>query len=222
MCGRYTLTNSAAVREEMERITGVSFEEFAPRFNAAPSQTMPVVATDEDGAYRIALMRWGLVPFWEKSDKPKFAPINARSEEILGKPMFRQSVQKRRCLVPADGFFEWKRLDEKTKIPHFISLALRDVFFIAGIYEAATESRPETYALLTTGPNELMREIHDRMPVILTRSKARQWIWPGTVSPDDVARLSVPLPASEMRAYPVSSIVNNPRNDAPVCVEPLE
>ena len=151
MCGRYTLTNSAAVREEMERITGLSFEEFAPRYNAAPSQTMPVVATDDDGKFRITLMRWGLVPFWEKSDKPKFVPINARSEEMFGKPMFRQSVQKRRCLVPADGFFEWKRFDEKTKIPHFIGLKKREPFFIAGIYEAATELRPETYALLMAG-----------------------------------------------------------------------
>ncbi len=166
-------------------------------------------------------MQCGLVPFWEKSEKPKFAPINARSEDIMGKVMFKQSVQKRRCLVPADGFFEWKRLDEKTKIPHFIIRKNREPFFIAGIYEAATATRPETYALLTTGPNELMREIHDRMPLILPREKARRWVRPGAVSSEVVAGLCVPLPAAEMRAYPVSMIVNNARNDVPECVEPV-
>jgi putative SOS response-associated peptidase YedK len=163
-------------------------------------------------------MRWGLVPFWDKSEKPKFAPINARSEEIIGKPMFRQSLQKRRCLVPADAFFEWKRITEAKKVPYCIGLVDRAPFFFAGIYEAATAIRPATYALLTTGPNELMKEIHDRMPVILDEGRSRAWIQPGEVTSETIAQTCVPFPAHLMRAYPVSPLVNNPRNDRPECV----
>jgi putative SOS response-associated peptidase YedK len=223
MCGRYLLSNSAALRAEMERLTGLTFEEYAPRprYNVSPSQLNPVVATDPGGRPRAALMRWGLVPFWDQSEKPKFAPINARSEEMLGKPTFRQSVQQRRCVVPADGFFEWKRPDAHTKLPYCIGLTDGAPFFMAGIHEAATPTRPETFALLTVGPNELMRPIHDRMPVILDEPAARRWLEPGPMTPEKAASLCVPYPATRMRAYPVSTLVNNPRNDLPECIEPV-
>jgi putative SOS response-associated peptidase YedK len=221
MCGRYGLVDPKRMIADMVFIPGVTFpEELRPRYNIAPSQNNPVVATDDLGTPRGALMRWGLVPFWDKSEKPKFAPINARSEDVLSKPMFRQSVQKRRCLVLADGFYEWKRVDEKTKIPHFISLRDGAPFFIAGIYELATEVRPETYALLTTGPNELMEAVHNRMPVILDQEAGKRWLQPGALAADQVADLCRPFQADRMRAYPVSSIVNAPRNDVPECIVP--
>ena len=158
------------------------------------------------------------MPFWDKSEKPKVAPINARSEDVLANPMFRQSLQKRRCLVLADGFYEWHRIDEKTKIPHFIHLRDGGPFFIAGIYELGGAARPETYALLTTGPNALMESIHNRMPVILDDAGARRWLEPGDLAPDQLGSLCLPYPADRMGAHAVSSVVNIPRNDIPECV----
>jgi putative SOS response-associated peptidase YedK len=215
MCGRYLVQNPAALQELARRLFGVKLPDFAPRYNAAPSQAMPVIATAEDGSVRAATMKWGLVPFWEKSDKPKFAPINAKSEEAFAKPMFRQSIQKRRCLVPADGFFEWQKLDNDRKQPFVIHLKGDLPFFFAGIYEAATEIRPETFLVFTTAPNALMAKIHNRMPVILPDEKAKQWIAPGPVTADQLADFTASYPAAKMAARPVSVLVNNPRNDSP-------
>ena len=124
--------------------------------------------------------------------------------------------------VLADGFFEWKRLDLKTKIPHFISLKYEEPFFIAGIYEAATDLHPETYALLTCGPNALMEGIHDRMPVILTEKGLERWLEPGAMEPEAVAEICVPYAPDKMVAWPVSTIVNSTKNDVPECVAALE
>jgi putative SOS response-associated peptidase YedK len=223
MCGRYGLVDPKRMIADLVIIPGVTFPEgLLPRYNIAPSQMNPVVATDESGAPRGAFMRWGLVPFWDKSEKPKLAPINARSEDALDKPMFRQSVQKRRCLVLADGFYEWKRIDEKTKVPHFISLQDGEPFFIAGIYELATAVLPESYALLTTGPNELMEGIHNRMPVILNHEAGKRWLQPGSLAAEDFSLLCRPFESERMKAYPVSSIVNLPKNDVPECIVPTQ
>ena len=167
-------------------------------------------------------MRWGLIPYWEKSDKPKIAPINAKSEEAVNKPIFKQSVQKRRCLVPADGFYEWLRLDEgKFKVPYDIRLKGGRPFVMAGIFEKATETRPATFAILTTGPNDLMRKIHDRMPAILDDEEAKRWLRLGDITPEEVAAVTAPYPADDMEANPISSLVNSPRNDGPEILEPV-
>lgn len=221
MCGRYTIEKAEAMRRLLELMTGETVE-IGPRYNVAPAQDNPVVAHAAGEARpRVHRMRWGLVPFWEKNEKPKFAPINARSEEMMGKPTFRQSVQKRRCAVPADGFYEWRRPDERTKIPHLISLRDRAPFFIAGLYEDATAIRPETYALLTCAPNRLMEPIHDRMPVILTPETLARWLRPGPITPEEVASICVPYDASAMQEWAVSSVVNNARHDVPECVVPV-
>lgn len=217
MCGRYTLKHVEALAELIATITGER-PDFKPRFNVAPSQTNPVVRNSDSGQPACTEMRWGLVPFWDKAEKPKFAPINARSEEMMDKPTFRQSVQKRRCVVPADGFYEWQRLDEKTKIPHHICLREERPFFMAGIFEEATDLRPETYALLTCGPNQLMEGIHDRMPVILSAIALQQWLKPGPLSPDESHAICQPYPADQMTAWAVSSIVNSPRNEVAECI----
>lgn len=221
MCGRYTLENTEALRDLIASLTQEEYAELMTRYNVAPSQENPVVAADETGRPRLHKMRWGFVPYWDKSEKPKIAPINARSEEMMGKPTFKQAVQKRRCAVPADGFYEWKRPDEKTKIPHLIGLKGRKPFLIAGIYEAASETRPETYALLTCAPNQLMAKIHDRMPVILTESSLKRWLAPGAITPEEVAKVCVPFAAEHMAAIQVSAVVNSARNDVPECVLPV-
>lgn len=221
MCGRYTLQHAERLNALIASLTEAAYAAVAPRFNVAPSQENPVVAAGEDGRLHATTMRWGLVPYWDRSETPKFAPINARSEEMLGKPTFKQSVQKRRCVVPADGYFEWKRRDERTKIPYFISRKERRPFFLAGIYETATETRPATYALLTCAPNPTLAAIHDRMPVILPEPAVRRWLAPGPVTLESVSSICVPYDAADLQAWAVSSIVNNARHDVPECVEPV-
>jgi putative SOS response-associated peptidase YedK len=221
MCGRYGLIRPTEFSKFVRGQFPVDFGELRPRYNIAPSQTNPIIANGEDGMVRAAAMRWGLVPFWEKADRPKFAPINARSEEAFSKTMFKRAIQDRRALIPADVFYEWKRIDEKVKIPHAIVLASLEPFFIASIYEQATALRPETYAMLTTRPNQMMESIHNRMPVILKPEAAHRWLTAGVISESEFSALCVPYPTEEMHAFPVSSIVNNPRNDTEECVLPV-
>jgi putative SOS response-associated peptidase YedK len=220
MCGRYNLKNAEALAALVASLT-TERPILKPRYNIAPSQINPVVKNGDSGRPDCVEMRWGFVPFWDQAEKPKFAPANARSEEMLGKPTFRQSVQQRRCAVPADGFYEWKRLNEKTRMPYHFALKGGGPFFIAGLYEAATATRPETYCLLTTGPNELMAPIHDRMPVILNVNTIQSWLEPGPMTPEKARSICQPYAAEQMEAWAVSPIVNSPKHDGPDCVAPL-
>lgn len=221
MCGRYRIKDIETYRAYVKTFYGIDIMDMVPRFNVAPSQSMPVITTDDDGNV-VATMRWGFVPFWEQSDKPKLAPINAQAEKAVTTGMFRQSVQKRRCLVPADGFYEWLRLDDgKVKFPFDIHLKANRPFVMAGIYEKATGSRPATFAILTTGPNAVMSRIHDRMPAILDEEEAKRWLTPGPIAVEEVAQLTVPHPAEDMEAVPISSLVNSPRNDLPEILQPV-
>ncbi|MDD2765819.1 MAG: SOS response-associated peptidase [Opitutaceae bacterium] len=221
MCGRYRLTDPAALRELAHRAPGIELPEgILPRFNVAPSQAMPVIAAGPDGAPRMMTMKWGYIPFWEKSAKPKLAPINAKSEEAFAKPMFQQSIQQRRCLIPADGFYEWKTPERGGKQPFDIHLPGNRPFFLAGIYEKSTDIKPETFLIFTTRPNRLMERIHQRMPVILADEATRSWITPGPVTSDQFTRLMVPYPPERMEALPITSLVNNPRNDNPAILAP--
>jgi len=219
MCGRYTLQAPAAVAVAYP-VAASLLESQGARYNIAPSQSLPVVFGAGERA-AAACMAWGFVPAWERAAKPRLAPTNARSEEALQKPMFRAALQQRRCLVPADGFYEWRRVGEKTKIPHLIRLTGGRPFAMAGIYEAATEFRPATFALLTTGPNELMTPIHDRMPVILTPEGERRWLAEEGLDEAALRQLATPFPAAEMEACTVSSLVNNARHDSPDCARPV-
>jgi len=218
MCGRYRIKDAETFRLYVKHFYGIDLPDMKPRYNVAPTQLMPVIAADETGAPRAATMRWGLVPYWEKSAKPKIAPINARVEEAFTKSMFKQSIQKRRCLVPADGFYEWQKMPGDLKQPMDIRLKEGRPFFFAGIYENATEIWPESYLVFTTRPNELTAKIHNRMPAILTDEKAKRWLAPGSLSVDEVNSLTEPFPADEMEARPISSLINNTRNDIPECL----
>lgn len=224
MCGRYRIKNTEAVDELTRRLFGIpawATGPMGPRYNIAPSQELPVLALGEDGKPVVTPMRWGLIPFWEKNEAPKLRPINAQAESVATKPMFRQSVQQRRCLVAADGFYEWRRLDEKTKQPFDIHLKGNRPFFFAGIFEHATALRPATYAILTTRANELMATIHARMPAILEGETARRWIAAGPLTPESVATMTAPHPAADMEAVPVSTLVNSPAHDRPECLVPV-
>ena len=189
---------------------------FAPSYNVAPQSTQPVVRLNTDtGKPEFALMRWGLVPYWAKDPKIGYTTINARAEEVAEKPLYREAVKKRRCLVPADAFYEWQKLSGKAKQPFAFGLKNGEPYAFAGLWERwkPKEGEPlETFTILTTDPNELAERVHDRMPVILEPHDYRRWIEPG-----DPARLPIdllrPFPAEKMRSWPVSDRVGNVRND---------
>lgn len=193
---------------------------FRPRYNIPPGT--PILILREDEGRRIgAYYRWWLVPFWAKDPRIGYKMNNARSETAAKKPSFRAAFRQRRCIIPASGFYEWKR-DGKTKIPHYIRFRSQEPMGFAGLWE--TWSPPDggeelrTCAVLTTGPNELMATIHDRMPVILRPEDFADWLDPDSES-DFLQALMRPYEAEEMEAYAVSKEVNNARNDRPELVE---
>jgi putative SOS response-associated peptidase YedK len=223
MCGRFVRQSTQEVLADW---FGVELEEmpwFAPSFNIAPQSVQPVVRLGRDSGNReFALLRWGLVPFWAKDSKLAYSTINARAEEAATKPAFREALKKRRCLVPADAFYEWKRLDAKSKTPFAIALISGEPYAFAGLWESwrPKAGEPlETFTILTTDPNEVMAPIHNRMPVILEPKDYDRWLDAGDQArpPVDLLR---PYPAERMRAWPVSDRVGNVRNNDPQLLEP--
>jgi len=215
MCGRYTLTRQEGVIEEMQAVLGMTAQSewWKPRFNVAPTQPAPVVIA-HDGVRSIEMMRWGLVPHWAKEKKAPLM-INARVETIEAKPAFRDAFHRRRCLVPADGFFEWKR-DGKTPLPLYFHPEPRRVVAFAGIWTRAGETT--SFAILTGPPNALVAPIHDRMPIVLPREAYAAWLDPAA---DPHALLAVP-PVADWRGDFVSTRVNSAAHDDPGCIGPAE
>ena len=224
MCGRYRIKDPAFIREAIRRLAEgeIALVEFAARYNVPPQTDLPVVLK-KDGSAKMQLMRWGLVPYWETSSKPRLAPINARSGEAFAKPIFRQAIQKRRCLIPADGFYEWPKIEADFKQPAFFSLAGERPFFFAGIYENAVEGlRPATFTLFTTEPNALLLRLpHERMPVILEEDRANEWMCEAPIAESAFKELCRTYPAEKMQSWPVSSLINKPANDGPQCCAPV-
>jgi len=189
---------------------------FAPSYNVAPQSVQPIVLLNRDSGRReFALQRWGLVPFWAKDAKFGYSTINARAEEVLAKPAYREAMKKRRCLVPADAFYEWQRIDKKTKHPFAFALKSGEPYAMAGLWEhwqPKEGAALETFTILTTDPNELMEPVHNRMPVILEPRDYNRWLDPGNAArpPVDLLR---PFPAEKMRVWPVSDRVGNVRNN---------
>jgi putative SOS response-associated peptidase YedK len=218
MCGRFARRSTQEVLADW---FGVELEDmpwFAPTYNAAPQSTQPVVRLNRDSRSReIALMRWGLVPFWAKDPKFGYSTINARAEEVASKPVYREALKKRRCLVPADAFYEWQRISEKNKQPYAIALKSGEPYALAGLWESwkPQEGLPlETFTVVTTDPNELMQSIHNRMPVILEQRDYDRWLEPGDPAQPPVDLLR-PYPAEKMEAWQVSQRVGNVRNNDP-------
>ncbi|MGE0641803.1 MAG: SOS response-associated peptidase [Thermoanaerobaculia bacterium] len=226
MCGRYFLTTPGEVLAELFE-TPAPPEEVAlairPRFNIAPSQEVPIVRATATGTRELSLVRWGLVPHWAKDPAIGNRLINARSESVAGKPSFRDSFRKRRCLVPADGYFEWQNVGG-AKQPWAFRLKSAEPMALAGIWSAWNDPQGggllESCAILTTAPNELAATVHDRMPVILPAARRGDWLDAATPG-EALAGFLAALPATEMLAYPVGRKVGNPRNDSPELIEPL-
>lgn len=220
MCGRFTLTVNAATIKETFPWLEVP-DQIVPRYNIAPSQPLAVVPND--GKNKIDHMLWGLIPSWAKDTKR--AMINARAETLSEKPTFRAAYKRRRCLILADGFYEWvKTPGEKTKTPHYIQLESQEVFTFAGLYEIWNSPEGDTLktaAIITTAPNSMMANLHNRMPVILHPNDYQTWLSPKVLPATILNPLLTAYPAQEMIHYPVSHTVNSPANDTPVCVAPL-
>jgi putative SOS response-associated peptidase YedK len=216
MCGRFYLFSTGAAVADLFDLTGPV--EVAPRYNIAPSQPVAVARLGEHGR-ELGPLRWGLVPSWAKD--AKFAPINARAETAAAKPTFRHAMRKRRCLVPADGFYEWLR-QGKLKQPFCFRLVEDKPCAFAGLWERweGPDGPVETCCILTTEANELVRPVHDRMPVMLERTNFEQWLDPAEQAAEALAWMLRPYRAEAMRAYPVSPLVNSPKNDDVRCLEP--
>ena len=220
MCGRYTLTKPKDLGPYFPNVELPPKEALRPRFNIAPTQ--PVMALANNRPERFDYFHWGLIPSWAKDPSIGNRMINARAETLAQKPAFRSALRRRRCLVPADGFYEWrKEADGKTKTPMYIRLKSGEPFAFAGLWEvwhAPDGSVVPSCTLVTGEPNEVVRPVHDRMVVILPRDRYDQWLDPGEQRAAKLEELLKPYPAEEMEAYEVSRTVNNPKNDVPACV----
>lgn len=218
MCGRYTLTRHERVVDDLQASLGASTQSewWKPRFNVAPTQPAPVVVAT--GAARtVELMRWGLVPFWAK-DKGGPLMINARVENLKAKAFFREALAQRRCLVPADGFFEWLRTDAKKPQPIYFHPADRHLFAFAGLWARADDTL--SFTIITGKPNDLVRPVHDRMPLVLAPEHHAAWLDPAVG--EDAARALLGIPADAgWIAEPVSTRVNKADHDDPECIAPV-
>jgi putative SOS response-associated peptidase YedK len=222
MCGRFTMTVDPAQLRDAFPWLDIR-EDWGPRYNIAPTQPVAVVANRGDN--RLDFFRWGLIPSWAKDPSIGNRLINARAETLAEKASFRTAYRRRRCLIFADGFFEWQAEPEsKRKQPMYIRLKTGEPFSFAGLWETWNSpdgSQVFSCTIITTEPNELVREIHNRMPVILERETYPLWLDPAEKQPQDLQGLLKPYPAGELTAYAVSTMVNSPGNDDPICVLPL-
>lgn len=220
MCGRFTLRTSP--RELVEIFQLLHALDDSPRYNIAPTQ--PVLAIRQVGKLREpSRLRWGLIPSWAKDARSGPPLINARAETLVGKPTFRTAFCKRRCLIPADGFYEWKKGDGKTRQPFYIRMANDRPFAFAGLWESWNQGdlpAVESCTIITTAANSRLAELHDRMPVILQEEDYDRWLDPTLKECAGLEPLLVPYPPEEMTFHAVSPFVNSPRNDGPACLEP--
>lgn len=220
MCGRFSLWLN--LTDLVDAFPDFTFPTGMPtRYNVAPTQDVAVVPNNAEK--HVTFFRWGLVPFWAKDPSIGNRMINARGETVAEKPAFRAAYRRRRCLILADGFYEWRKEPGSTaKTPMYIQLASKEPFAFAGLWELW---RPDdtpvlSCTIITTTPNDLIVPIHNRMPVILPPTAYNRWLDPEEQKPDALNDLLVPYPAEQMTAYAVSRLVNSPANDVPGCIEP--
>jgi putative SOS response-associated peptidase YedK len=222
MCGRYTLSSGG---EELALLFDLSeIPPLPPRYNLAPTQEAAVVRVERPGEpRRLGLLRWGLIPYWAKEASIGNRMINARSESVAEKPAYRWSFRKQRCLIPADGFYEWKK-EGKAKQPYFIHRKDGKPLAFAGLWarwQDPAKGPLDTFTILTTDANELVRPLHDRMPVILDPKDFDLWLDPSIENRERLEPLLAPFDPEQMETFPVSRAVNSPANDVAECIAPL-
>jgi putative SOS response-associated peptidase YedK len=225
MCGRYRLSRRKQLVEEYFDSTGE--DDWVPRYNIAPTQPVPIIRQNPKEPRReLSLVRWGLIPWWAKDSSGAAAMINARSETAATKLAFRDALKLRRCMIPADGFYEWER-NGKEKQPYCFEVNEGQLFAFAGIWETWKDASRktmtiETCSILTTTPNAVTSTVHDRMPVILEPDNYDLWLDPGMTKVDAVIDMLKPFDARLMRSFPVSTRVNHAANDDAECSTPIE
>lgn len=219
MCGRFAL--KAPPAELMSRFGLDECADFAPRYNIPPGTDIPVIRQSPEGKRVLHLLRWGLVPHWSKDAAIGAKLNNARGESVAEKPSFRDAFKRRRCLIPASGFYEWKT-EGKNKQPYYISLKSGEPMALGGLWEswkAPDGTLLRTACIITTGPNEVMAPIHDRMPVIIPSEHWQDWL---NASPEAITGLVVPSAADVMQAWPVSRRVSKTQDDDVGLIEPID
>jgi putative SOS response-associated peptidase YedK len=219
MCGRFARIVSDKKLREKYRLKETP--QLDARYNTAPTQPVAAVRATDEGR-ELVLLRWGLIPSWSKDAQIGYKLINARAETVAEKPSFRSTFKQRRCLIPASGFYEWAKQGTGRKQAYFICPRAGELFSFAGLWERWHDpegEEVESCTILTTTANELMRPIHERMPVILDLSAEEQWLDPRS-APDSLSALLVPFAADQMEAFPVSPWVSNPKHEGPRCIEP--
>lgn len=221
MCGRYNLITDAASLIDFFEIENALFEGYVlqPRYNIAPAQTVPIVR-DSGSGRELVPARWGLVPHWSAEAKSKYSTINARAETVAAKPAYRDAFRRRRCLIPATGFYEWKPLADG-KTPYHIRLPDGELFAFAGLWDRWDKEGPgfDSCSIIVTDANETMRSLHDRMPVILNRAQYNTWLNTGHFSQAQLQAMLQPY-AGVMETYALNRYVNSPRHDDPQCIAP--
>jgi len=222
MCGRFTQQRPTAELAELFRAEPL-VEDTGARFNVAPSQGVIAVVQPPDDRRLLTTFRWGLIPSWAQDPKIGYRTINARAETVFTSPVFRTSIRKKRCLIPVDSFYEWRRTEDRPKQPYAIRRRDGAPLALAGLWSSWKDPLSEEWlrscSIVTTTPNELMARIHDRMPLILAPEAWELWLDPAL---DDVAELRgllVPSPAADLEAYPVSTLVNSTRNEGAALIE---
>jgi putative SOS response-associated peptidase YedK len=222
MCGRFTLTVSPEqLRASFDGL--IVPDNIQPRFNIAPSQ--PVAVVPNDAKFQLDFYIWGLIPSWAKDASIGNRMINARAETLSEKTSFRSAFRRRRCLILADGFYEWRASPgSRAKTPMYIKMESSEPFAFAGLWESWQSpdgSNILSCTIITTQPNSLLEPIHNRMPVILPKDSYGQWLEPEEIDPKQAQELLKPYPADLMTAYPVSTLVNSPANEDPLCIAPV-
>lgn len=231
MCGRFTWTTPPELMWSILEDFEIPMD-FKPRYNIAPTQDVPVIPNtiteidSDNNTRKLEFFKWGLIPSWAKDAKIGSRMINARSETLSEKPSFRNAYKRRRCLILADGYYEWVPTPgEKTKQPVYIRLKSKEPFTFAGLWE---QWKPEwtdkpflSCTIITCSPNPMLAEIHHRMPVILHQENHEEWLAPGEQPKENLQHLLTAYPGEELEAYPVSKFVNKPMNDSPECIEPI-
>lgn len=224
MCGRYRIKDTAAVDELTRQLFGIpqwATGPVPPRYNIAPSQPLPALARGVSGAVQPVILRWGFDSGWTPTGTVPLRPINAQAETVATKPMFRDASRSRRCLVPADGFYEWRRLSATERQAFDIHLRGGRPFFFAGIFGPAHGEELPGCAVLTTRANDVVATVHARMPVILEGEDAQTWLASTVPAPEVLARLTAPHAAEDTELVPVSNRVNSPAHDDPACLTPV-
>jgi len=222
MCGRYTLRTPAALQQRFSIDTMLEEMEPRPRYNIAPTQRAPVVVSDGE-TRRLASMRWGLVPSWSPDGKPTANMINARMEGIAAKPAFRQPLRSRRCIIPADGMFEWAKVG-KGKQPYYVHFDDDRIFGLAGLYDIwrdGTGGELYSFTIITATPNSIVSPLHDRMAVILAENAEEAWLDPTITQTERILPLLTPYPAEGMAAYPIGMLVNHAEHDSAEIIAPI-